>query len=78
MARKDITIDDLAVMVKSGFDETAKKKDVDEQLGRIGERLGRVEEKVDNIEKLILKQHTFEIQDLKKRMKRMEDLFAMK
>ncbi len=78
MAKKNITIDDLAVMVKKGFDETAKKKEVDERLGRIDERLGRVEEKIDNIEKLILKQHTFEIQELKKRVRRIEDLFAMK
>lgn len=73
MSKKHTTVEDLAIMVKRGFDETAKKRDVDE----VNNRLGRIEEKVENIEKLMLKQHAFQIQNLEKRMKRVEDLFAI-
>lgn len=78
MAKKNVTIDGLAVMVKRGFDETAKKRDLEELKGDMNGRMGRLEEKLDNIEKLILRQHSFEIQELRKRVKRIEDLFAMK
>lgn len=74
MARKKISIEDLAGMVKRGFDETAKKRDVD--LLKVDVR--EIKERVENIEKLLLKQHTFQIQELEKRMRRLEDLFALK
>lgn len=74
MSKKNVTIEGLAVMVKKGFDdmgkrfdETAKEKDLNE-----------IKERVENIEKMLLKQHTFEIQELKKRVRRIEDLFALK
>jgi hypothetical protein len=58
MPRKNVTTEDLAVMVKKGFDEvtrnftlTAKQKDLEE----VKSRLGRVEERVENIERLLLK-----------------------
>jgi len=73
-----MTIENLASMVKRGFDETAKKRDLEELKGDMNGRMGRLEEKLDNIEKLILRQHSFEIQELRKRVKRIEDLFAMK
>ncbi len=75
---KKMTIENLASMVKRGFDETAKKRDLEELKGDMNGRMGRLEEKLDNIEKLILRQHSFEIQELRKRVKRIEDLFAMK
>lgn len=82
MAKKHTTTEDLAVMVKRGFDEVtgtmAKKKDVDERFNRVDERFNRVEERLENIEKLMFKQHGFEIQELKKRIRRLEDLFAVK
>lgn len=78
MARKNTTIEDLAGMVKKGFDETAKQRDLDELKRHTNSRFDRVEERLENIEKLMLKQHGFEIQELKKRMKRIEDLFAIK
>ncbi len=42
MAKK-MTIEDLAVMVKRGFDETAKKADVETQFDEMGKRLDRIE-----------------------------------
>lgn len=74
MAKKGTTTDELAVMINRGFEETAKKKDLDE----VKIDLADVKDRVENIEKLLLKQYNFEIKELKQRVKRMEDLFAMK
>jgi len=44
------TIDDLAVMIKNGFDNTANKKDVEEirtDIAKIDDRLRVVETKLD-------------------------------
>jgi len=44
------TIDDLAVMIKNGFDNTASKKDVEEirnDIAQIDDRLRTVETKLD-------------------------------
>jgi hypothetical protein len=40
--KKEITLDDLAVMVKRGFDETAKKVD----LINLTERVGNIEKEL--------------------------------
>ncbi len=67
-------MEELAGMVKRGFDETAKKRDLD--LLKVD--VQDIKERVENIEKLMLKQHGFQIQVLEKRVKRLEDLFALK
>lgn len=77
MARKNTTIENLASMVKRGFDETGRKLDETAKKKDVDERFNRVEERLETIEQLMLKQHSFEIHELKKRMKRVEDLFAL-
>lgn len=74
MAKKNITIDDLAGMVKRGFDETAKKQELD----LVKRDVHTIKERIENIEKILLKQHSSQIQRLEKRLKRLEDLFALK
>lgn len=79
MNKNRVATEDLAGMVKRGFDEVGKgvgglKKDVD--ILRMD--MKDVKERVENIEKILLKQHGFRIQELQKRMKRVEDLFALK
>jgi hypothetical protein len=64
MEEKKITIDDLAVMIKKGFDETAKQTDVDKRFDKIETRLDRIEE-------TLLKNH-------EARIKRLEDALAIK
>ncbi len=61
MVKKNITIDDLAVMVKKGFDETAKKRDLDLlkiDVEKIKERVESIDERVENMEKILLRQHS--------------------
>lgn len=76
--KKQATIDDLAGMVKRGFDDITKSMAKQKDLDLVRVDIEDIKERVENIEKLMLKQHGFQIQELAKRMKRMEDLFAMK
>ncbi len=40
---KNITLDDLDRMINKGFEETAKKVDMDIQFGEVNERLDKIE-----------------------------------
>jgi hypothetical protein len=67
MAQKKITtIDDLARMINEGFKTTATKEDIK-----------AVNTRLDRIEYLILAEQKRDIEDLKKRMKRLEDALAV-
>lgn len=85
MARKKITIDDLARMVKEGFDETARKgdlmalqSDVDSFQKWTMRRFDRVDEDLKVIKKQldrVVFRHEFE--KLEGRVKDIEDLLAV-
>jgi hypothetical protein len=63
-------IDKLAVMINEGFKSTATKDDLTALEGKLTTRL-------DRIENLLLEEQKREIEDLKKRMKRLEDALAV-
>ena len=65
MKKKNITIEDLARMVKKGFDGTDK-------------RLDKIDVHLDRIENFILKQHSQKIEFLEKRINRLEEALAIK
>ena len=69
--KKNITIDELARMVQKGFEETAKKTDMDKRFDGIDKRL-------DRIENILIKRHSDEIENLKQRMHRLEEALAIK
>ena len=50
MDKGEITIEDLARMVQKGFDETAKKIDMDARFDGVQERFNAVEMRLDRIE----------------------------
>lgn len=87
MAKKHVTIEGLARMIKKGFDETATKtqvfgleKQADKVEGRLDKieyRLDKIEGRLENIEKILLKQHGDQIQNLERRVKYLEELFAV-
>jgi len=43
MEDKNITIEDLARMVQKGFEETAKRWEVNERFNKVEDRLERIE-----------------------------------
>jgi len=71
MTKENITIEDLARMVKNGFEETAKRDEVNS-------RFDIVENRLDKIEKLILADHKKRIERLENEMKELKELFAIK
>ncbi len=69
MKKKNITIEDLARMVKKSFDGTDKK---------IEKGFKKVSICLDRIENFILKQHSQKIEFLEKRINRLEEALAIK
>ena len=63
-------VDKLALMINEGFKSTATKDDLTALEGKLTTRL-------DRIENLLLAEQKREIEDLKKRMKRLEDALAV-
>lgn len=63
--KKNITIEDLALMVAKGFEESAKAKEVNEQFKEVNERL-------DNIEEILLKDYGNRIERLEDQVKELQ------
>jgi archaellum component FlaC len=78
MKKRNITIEDLARMVKNGFEETAKRKEVNSRFNEVDSRFNIVENRLDKIEKLILADHKRRIERLEFEVKELKDLFAIK
>lgn len=64
MSDKNISIDDLAAMIKHGFDGVDKRFD-------------KVEDRLESIEKLILTEHKRRIELLELQMRQMRDMLAI-
>jgi hypothetical protein len=67
------TIDDLAKMINEGFKTTATKEDIK----AVTTRLDGIDSRLDRIEHLLLAEQKRKIEDLEKRMKRLEDAVAL-
>jgi len=82
---KKITIEDLAKMIKKGFDNTATVDQVNNLKKRVDNLEGWADKRFDNIDrelKIIRKKlenvvYRNEFEDLKSRVKELEDLFAI-
>lgn len=85
MKKKNITIDDLAIMVKKGFDGTAKKEQVENVEKQVDNLEKWTKHRFDNIDrelKSIRKQLTgvvyrYELEHLESRVKDLENLLAV-
>jgi predicted component of type VI protein secretion system len=78
MAKRKITIEDLARMVKKGFDETAKEEQVINLEKWAKRRFDNIDRELEKIRKQltgIVYRHEFE--KLEARVKNLEDLLAV-
>ncbi len=66
---KNITTDELAVMIKNGFDTTEK---------RMSEGFNGVNARLDRIENILIKQQNEKIERLEARMQRLEEALVIK
>lgn len=85
MKKKNITIEDLARMVQKGFNETAKRKEVDRHFSeidkhfdRVDRRFNGVDKRLDRIEKLLIVNHRERIERLEMEVKNLKELLAIK
>ncbi len=69
--QNNITIGDLARMVQKGFEETAKKDEVNM-------RFNKVEDRLETIEKLLIVNHRERIEKLEIEVKELKELLAVK
>ena len=90
MAKKNITIDDLAVMVQKGFDGVDKKfEQVDKRFEQVDKRFEQVDKRLDTmvtkaemnrrfdgLEDRVLASHQKRIEKLEAEVKDLRELFA--
>ena len=75
------TIDDLAVMIKNGFDNTASKKDVEEihaNLTELGGKVDKIDERLIVVEKKLDRALYTELTHLEARVTRLEQKTGIK
>ena len=74
MAKKAITNEDLARMIKKGFDHNDKRFDkIESRLGKVEDRMFSLEQGHEEIKlRLDNVAYRFEVEDLKKRVKKLE------
>ena len=76
MKKKEVTIDDLAMMVQRGFMETQKELGKTAKKSEMDQRFNDVNKRFDKIEKLILSEHKERIEKLEMQVKELRDLIA--
>jgi len=81
MAKKNITIDDLATMVQKGFNETAKKADMDLRFNSVEIRLSKIEKDITVIKEamknLVAENYGKRIEKLEDEVKELKGTLAM-
>jgi len=83
MAKKDITINDLAVMVQKGFDGVDKRfEQVDKRFEQMDKRLdsmvtkAEMNRRFDGLEDRVLASHQKRIEKLEAEVKELREMFA--
>ena len=69
MAKENITIDDLAIMVQKGFAETATKAELIAVKDEMKEGFKKVNERLDKIEDVLIEKHDQRISYLEQRVR---------
>jgi len=78
MENNNITIDQLAVMIQNGFNETAKKVDVDQRFNQVDQHFDRIEKRLDRIENILIQNHQTRIEKLETSMMELRQALALK
>ncbi|MEK7610621.1 MAG: hypothetical protein AAB468_02630 [Patescibacteria group bacterium] len=79
MPKKNVSIDDLAVMVKHGFDGVDQRFDaVDKRFDAADEHFIQIEARLDRIENLILREHQHRLERLEDFMRQTKTALHIK
>lgn len=76
MKKKNVTIDDLAIMVNKGFDSVTKE--MRSGFQQSDKRFNEINRRFDKIESLMLVEHRTRIERLEKKVERLEGLLAVR
>lgn len=69
MASKKMTIEDLAVMVQRGFEETATKGELADFREEVNERFDGIDQRLEKIENILIAGHDRRIERLEDSMR---------
>ncbi|MBU2545337.1 hypothetical protein KKC65_02705 [Patescibacteria group bacterium] len=72
-----VTIGDLARMVQKGFEETAKKEEVNMRFNQADHRFNRIDDRLETIEKLLIKGHRIRIEKIEEDIKELKSLLVI-
>lgn len=78
MEEKNITTENLAVMIKKGFDKTATKAEMKQEFIGVNRHFDWIEKRLDKIENLLLSKHERRIEQLEFSVQEIKDLLAVK
>ena len=81
MSKKNITIDELAIMINNGFEKTSTKDQflgLEKKVDKLEMRFGKLEGRFDKLEKIILSDYGDRIDKLEMEVKDLKDLLAFK
>lgn len=78
MDKGEVTIEDLARMVQEGFEDTAKKIDMDARFDAVDERFNVMETRLDRIEKFLLAEHQRRIERIEDDVRVLKDALNIK
>ena len=77
MAKKNVTLDDLGIMVKQGFDEV--HQNMNKRFDKVDKRFDVVEQRLENVElKLSNVAYRFELEEVKQRVIVLEKKLGVK
>ena len=79
MAKKKVTIEDLARITKSGFDAVDKRfNEVDKRFEQVDLRFDQIDARFDHIENLLIRAHENRIEKLEDEMRILKTLVGNK
>lgn len=77
--KAEVTLDDLAVMVKYGFDGVDNRfNEVDKRFNEVDKRFDKMDKRFDRIEHLMLSEHKQRIEHLEREVQKIKDIFAVR
>ena len=75
---KKTTLDDLARMMKKGFDETATKREMFRGFDEVNERLNKIEKRVGRLDAAIFVDHKRRLEKLESDIELLKDVVGVK
>lgn len=77
MAKKNVTIDDLAIMVQKGFNDMTENMATKKQVEHVDKRVEKVELSLTTLKDFIIEGQKRKIEKIEEEIKELREMFAM-